>query len=146
MSITESQRLAMRTRNNIPCYVYADNTLIAQAKSALQLSKITGASTSGIGRCINKGSNLYAKFTITKVVPTFTTFQNLLDETDLRILFQEARKVAFTANENSNSIPITVINTLDSNKEYFFLLLLLLQSLLVLIIIDQCHILQFENY
>lgn len=83
LPITESQRVAMSARNNIPCYVYIDNILIAQAESALQLSKITGASTSGIARSIKKGSSLYNKFTISRLSPTFTSFQNLLDEKDL---------------------------------------------------------------
>lgn len=120
MPITESQRVIMIIRNSIPCYVYIDNILIAQAESALQLSKITGASTSAIARCINKKSNLYGKFTITRLCPTFTTYQNLYDSKDLRNLFVEARKVTFTANENPTSIPMIVIDTLDFHKEYFF--------------------------
>lgn len=112
----------MRIRNNITCYVYVEDTLIAQIESALQLSKITGTSSSGISRCLAKGEGykLYGKFTISRLPPTSTTFINALNEKELRLLFEDARIAAYTANENSNSIPISVINTFDNNNKHHF--------------------------
>lgn len=103
--ITEEQRNIIRKRNSIITYVYLEGVLIAIAESALALCKITGASPSKITEYTSvkgdtKSSRLYGKFTITRESPSPETPVNLITETELRAIFNEARETRVVTSQN----------------------------------------------
>lgn len=105
---------------NLTLYVYFNDVVIFVAQSRNFLSKVTGVSPAILTRYSSgKTEKLYGKFVITRDLPSDNVLFHLLDEKEVRTIFEKARK----ANPNKAffaGVPTIITDTLNENKVYIF--------------------------
>lgn len=122
--VTAEKRAILKSKYNIPTYVYFNGVVIAIAESGMHLSKITGIGRSTVSYYTSGKNNssgiLYDKFVLSRDVPSANTPIQLLGPVELLALFNDARAVSRTTNYQPNSTSITVVDTLSNDKQHLF--------------------------